>query len=88
MHWRNIDLDAGPIAVASAEHAKGAVQIKQTKSGHTQTLALSMGTITQLRVRHAAQAAKLPLLGTALTDENPVVAQYDGRPLKCRGLTH
>ena len=89
LRWKNVDLDAGQLAVvASAEQTKGLVRIKETKSGHTRTVALSHGTIAELRAHRARQAEELLQLGIRLTDDHLVVAQFDGRLLQPRSLTH
>lgn len=89
LRWRHVDFKSRQIAVMeSAEQIKGQVRLKETKSGHTRSVALSAGTIAELKAHRAKQAEELLMLGIPLTDDHFVVAQFDGRMLQPRSLTH
>ena len=88
LRWRNIDLDAGQIAVTeSAEQTAAGVRYKQPKSGRGRTVALSVRVVNELRSRRVQQAEELLKLGVPLTDDAFVVAQTDGSPLQPRSIT-
>ena len=51
-------------------------------------MALSASVVEELRAHRARQAEELLRLGIRLDDDSFVVAQYDGRPIQPRSLTH
>jgi integrase len=88
LRWRNVNLDAGQLAVTeSAEQTTAGVRYKKPKSGKGRTVALSARVVNELRSHRVQQAQELLLLGVPLTDDAFVVAQADGRPLQPRTVT-
>src|SRR5262249_55369682 len=68
LRWRNVDLDAGQLAVvASIEQTKTGCREKETKSGRARTVALSATVIEELRRQRLQQAQDLLQLGVRLT---------------------
>jgi len=89
LRWRDIDLTGKSISVTrSAEQTKEGIRYKETKSGRSRTVALSNGTVEDLKSHRARQAEELLRLGIRPHEDSFVVAQYDGRPLQPRSLTH
>jgi integrase len=89
LRWRNVDLTAGQMAIVeSAEETAAGVRYKEPKSGRSRTVALSGIMIDELRAHRVRQAEELLRLGVRLADDNFVVAQVDGSPLKPTSITH
>ena len=82
LRWRYVDLEAAQLAVAqSAEQTKGAVRYKEPKNGHSRTVALSARLVAELKAHRLQQAQELLRVGKRLSDEDFVIAQFDGSPL-------
>ena len=89
LRWRNVDLDAGQLAVvASIEQTKTGCREKETKSGRARTVALSATVIEELRRQRLQQAQDLLQLGVRLTADHHVVMQADGSPLQPNSIGH
>ncbi len=89
LRWRNVDLEAGQIAVVeSAEETKDGARYKEPKSGRARTVALSSTMIDELKAHRARQAQELLKLGVRLSGDSFVVAQADASPLKPTSITH
>jgi integrase len=89
LRWRAIDLDRGQLSVvASAEQTDRGVREKETKSGKGRMVALSETAVQELRQHRIKQAEGLLELGVRLAGDHHVVAQFDGRPMQPRSLTH
>ena len=86
--WRQIDLQAGQLAVTqSAEQTKGSVRYKPPKSGRSRTVALPVTVIEILRAHRIRQAQDLLKLGIRQGDDTFVCAREDGKPLQPNTLT-
>ena len=89
LRWRNVNLDAGQLAVIeSAEQTRAGVRYKKPKGEKGRSVALSARVVNELRGHRVQQAEELLKLGVPLTDEAFVVAQADGSPLQPRTITH
>jgi integrase len=83
LRWRDVDLAAAQLAVVqSAEQTKAGVRYKEPKSGRGRTIALSMTLVTELRAHRVQQAQELLKVGKRLSDDDFVVAQVDGSPVR------
>jgi integrase len=82
LRWRDLDLVAGTIAVATTRIAVGHEIVDSTpKSGHGRAVALDPVTVAALREHRKRQAAERLALGAAYRDGAHVFAWEDGRPL-------
>jgi integrase len=89
LRWKNVDLEAGQIAVVqSAEQTRTVVRYKEPKSGRPRTVALPTTVLEELRAHRVRQAEELLRLGTRLSDETFVCAREDGLPLQPDSFTH
>jgi integrase len=87
LRWCNVDLVIGQLAVVqSAEQTKLGVRYKEPKSGRARTVALSATVMAELKAHRVQQAQELLKLGKRLTDDDFVVAQADGSPLRPHSL--
>ena len=87
LRWRNVNLDAGQLAVIeSAEQTKLGVRYKPPKSGRSRTVALPATVAAELRAHRLRQAQELLALGIRHNDDCFVVAQADGSPLRPHSL--
>ena len=87
LRWRNIDVAAGQLAVVqSAEQTKAGIRYKEPKSGRARTLALSATVVAELKAHRILQAQELLRVGKRLSDDDFVVAQADGSPLRPHSL--
>lgn len=87
LRWRDVDLGAAQLAVVrSAEQTKAGVRYKEPKSGHGRTIALSATLVTELRAHRIQQAEELLRFGKRLSDDDFVVTQPDGLPLRPHSL--
>jgi integrase len=87
LRWRNVDLGAAQLAVVqSAEQTKAGVRYKEPKSGRARTIALSATVVAELKAHRIAQAQELLRAGRRLSDDDFVVAQADGLPLRPHSL--
>ena len=87
LRWRNLDLVGGQLAVVqSAEQTKAGVRYKEPKSGRARTVALSATVVAELKVQRIQQAQELLRVGKRLSDDDFVVAQADGSPLRPHSL--
>ncbi|UUP19538.1 site-specific integrase [Nitratireductor thuwali] len=91
LRWRHVELGDNRrqlSVVESAEQTKDGVRYKEPKSGRARTVSLSSTVISELKAHRARQAEEQLRLGIRLDDDGFVVAQYDGRPIQPRSLTH
>jgi len=87
LRWRNVNLAGDQLAVVqSAEQTKAGVRYKEPKSGRARTIALSASVVAELKARRIQQAEELLKVGRRLSDDDFVVAQADGSPLKPHSL--
>ncbi len=87
LRWRNVDLAIGQLAVMqSAEQTKSGVRYKEPKSGRARTIALSATVVAELKAHHIQQAQELLKVGKRVSDNDFVVAQADGSPLRPHSL--
>ena len=87
LRWRNMDLTTGQLAVVqSAEQTKAGVRYKEPKSGRVRTVALSSTMIAELSAHRIAQAKEYLKIGKRLCDDDFLVAQADGSPLRPHSL--
>jgi integrase len=87
LRWRDIDLAAAQLAIVqSAEQTKTGVRYKEPKSGRGRTIALSATLVTELRAHRVQQAQELLQVGKRLSDDDLVVTQADGSPLRPHSL--
>ena len=89
LRWRHVDLEGKSAAIReSAEQTKQGIRYKEPKSGKARVVSLSSTVITELRAHRARQAEEQLRLGLRPNGDSFVVAQYDGKPLQPRTLTH
>jgi len=89
LRWRDVDLDRAELAITqSMEQTKTGIRYKETKSGRARTVALSETMVEELRAHRLAQAQELLRCGVRISNDTPIVAQVDGRPLQPRSITH
>ena len=87
LRWGNVHLDEGQLAIVqSAERTKAGIRYKEPKSGRSRTIALSATVVTELRAHRIAHAQELLKVGRRLGNEDFVVAQPDGSPLRPHSL--
>ncbi len=87
LRWRHIDLMTAQLAVVqSAEQTKTSVRYKEPKSGRGRTIALSATLVTELRAHRVEQAKEFLQVGRRLSDDDFVVMQADGSPLRPHSL--
>jgi integrase len=87
LRWRHVDLAAAQLAIVqSAEQTKAGVRYKEPKGGRGRTLALSDTLVTELRSHRIRQAQELLQFGKRLSEEDYVVTQSDGSPLRPHSL--
>lgn len=89
LRWKNVNLDAGSLAVVeSAEQTATEVRYKEPKSGRARIVSLSATAINELKAWKSAQAQEFLRFGDRPDAETFVVTQADGRPLQPRSITH
>ena len=89
LRWRNVDLDAGQLAVVeSTEQTSKATRLKETKTGRARTVALPSLVVEELRRHRIEQAQELLRIGIRHDGESFVYAREDGQPIQPRSLTH
>ncbi|MBB4064750.1 tyrosine-type recombinase/integrase [Gellertiella hungarica] len=89
LRWKDVDFANGSISVReSAEQVGTEVRYKETKSGKTRNVAMSVTVLEELKRHRLAQAEEQLRIGLRPDEESFVVAQADGRPLKPVSLTH
>jgi integrase len=87
LRWRQVDLAGAQLAVVqSAEQTRDGVRYKEPKSGRARTIALSATLVTELRTHRVRQAQELLQVGSRLSDDDFVVTQADGTPLRPHSL--
>jgi integrase len=87
LKWSSADLDSGQLAVVeSAEQTRAGVRYKPPKSGRSRTVALPATVIGELRAHQLRQAEELLRVGVRQSDNDFVVAQPDGTPLRPHSL--
>jgi integrase len=87
LRWRDVDLANGQLAVLqSAEQTKAGVRYKEPKSGRARTVALSATMVAELGAHRIVQAQELLRIGKRLGDDDFVVTQADGSPLRPHSL--
>jgi integrase len=87
LRWCHVDLAGGQLAVVqSAEQTKAGVRFKEPKSGRARTIALSATLVAELRAHRVRQAEELLQVGRRRSDDNFVVTQADGSPLRPHSL--
>jgi len=83
LRWRHVDLTSAQLSVVqSAEQTRSGVRYKDPKSGRGRTIALSDTLVTELRAHRARQARELLQFGKRVSDDDFVVTQPDGSPLR------
>jgi integrase len=88
LRWRNVDLDAGKLAVvASVEQTKAGCREKETKTGRGRVIDMPATLVVELRKHRIEQARKLLQLGIRLGPEHHVIMRPDGQGLTPNGLT-
>ncbi len=70
----------------SAEQTKAGVRYKEPKSGRARTVALPATIVAELKAHRVEQAQELLRVGKRLSDDDFVVAQADGSPLRPHSL--
>lgn len=83
LRWRNVDLAGACLSLThSAEQTKDGVRYKAPKSGKPRTVALPASVVEELRMHRLAQAETWLKFGRRLGDDDFVVAQADGSPVR------
>ena len=84
LRWRNVCLVAASLSLThSAEQTKKyGVRYKTPKNGKPRTVAPPASVVEELRLHRLAQAQGLLKLGKRLSDDDFVVANADGSPVK------
>jgi len=89
LRWRNVDLDAGQLAIVeSTEQTSKTTRLKETKTGRARTVALPSLVVDELRRHRIEQAQELLKIGIRQDGESFVYAREDGRPMQPHSLTH
>jgi integrase len=89
LRWRNVDLDAGQIAIVeSTEQTSKTTRLKETKTGRARTVALPALVVEELCRHRIEQAQELLKVGIRPDGESFVYAREDGQPMQPRSLTH
>jgi len=87
LRWRQVDLGAAQMAVVqSAEQTKAGVHYKEPKTGRGRTIALSGTLLTELKAYRVNQAKELLQLGKRVSEDDFVVTQEDGSPVRPHSL--
>jgi len=82
LQWRDVDLEAGRIAVRRAiVSVDYAITASETKSGRVRVVELDLGTVAVLRAHRRAQAEERLALGPAYQDRGVVFCREDGEPV-------
>jgi integrase len=89
LRWKNVNLDAGSLAVVeSAEQTVAGIRYKEPKSGRSRKVSLSGTASKELKSWKLAQAQEFLKLGARPDADTFVVTQADGSPLQPRSITH
>jgi integrase len=89
LRWRNVDLDAGQLAIVeSTEQTSKATRLKETKTGRARTVALPSLVVEELRRHRIEQAQELLRIGIRQDGESFVYTREDRQPMQPRSLTH
>jgi len=89
LRWRNVDLEAGSLAVVeSAEQTKAGVRYKEPKTGRARKVSLSSTVVEELTAWQATQTEELSRVALRADRDTFVVTQTDGQPLQPRSITH
>ena len=89
LRWRNVNLDAGVLAVVeSAEQTKAGIRYKEPKSGKARQVSVSPTVVVELNAWRSRQAEEFAVIGLSPDSDTFVVTQADGRPLQPRSITH
>jgi integrase len=91
LRWRNVELgdNLREISVVeSAEQTKTGVRYKSPKNGKSRTVAMSASLVADLKAHKIRQAEEQLRVGVRPDNDSFVVAQYDGKPLQPRSLSH
>jgi integrase len=87
LRWRHVDLSCAQLSVVqSAEQTRSGVRYKEPKSGRGRTIALSGTLVAELRAHRARQAREFLQFGKRVSDDDFVVTQADGSPLRPHSL--
>jgi integrase len=87
LRWRHVDLSCAQLSVVqSAEQTRSGVRYKEPKSGRGRTIALSGTLVSELRAHRARQAREFLQFGKRVSDDDFVVTQPDGSPLRPHSL--
>jgi integrase len=87
LRWRNVNLTCSQLAVVqSAEQTRAGVRYKEPKNGRARTVALSPTMTTELSARRITQAEEFLKIGKRPGDDDFVVTQADGSPLRPHSL--
>ena len=90
LHWRDVDLAAGTLAVRwSLQTVKGETEpvLKAPKSGHSRTVTLPQAAVAVLSAHRKNQAAEKLLHGKDYQDTDLVFCKEGGRPWKPNAFT-
>src|SRR5262249_58020189 len=80
LRWRNVDLDAGQLAIVeSTEQTSKTTRLKETKTGRARTVALPSLVVDELRRHRIEQAEELLKIGIRQDGESFVYAREDGQ---------
>jgi integrase len=87
LRWRHVDLAGAQLAVVpSVERTRAGVRYKEPKAGRERNIALSATLVIDSGAHRLRQAAGVLRVGRRLSDEDFVVAQADGSPLRPHSL--
>jgi integrase len=88
LRWRNVQLDAGQIAVShSVEQIKAGCREKETKGSKCRTVAMPALLVEELKAWRAQQAQELLRLGIRPDGDTRVVTKIDGTAPNPQSLT-
>jgi len=89
LHWRDIDLDRGALAVTqSLEQTRGGLRLKEPKTRRSRrTITLPGLTVEALRAHKVAQLEERLMMGKGYVQNGLVFANHDGTPISPRSFS-
>lgn len=89
LKWADVSFEEGTLAVRrSLETTAKGLQFKEPKAGHRRVIAMPALLVRELRWHKAAQAAHRLQIGALNRNDDLVVPNEDGTPLRPDTLTH
>src|SRR5262249_16211329 len=87
LRWCDVNLACSQLAVVqSAEQTRAGIRYKEPKNGRARTVALSPTMATELNAHRIKQAEEFLKIGKRTGDDDFVITQADGSPLRAHSL--